>query len=97
MSADDKRLFETALRWNREGARVAIATVAKTWGSAARRQGAHLIVREDGLFEGSVSGGCVEGDVITEAADVIAGATPKWLRYGVADAAAWEVGLACGG
>lgn len=97
MSADDKRLFETALRWSREGARVAIATVAKTWGSAPRRQGAHLIVREDGLFEGSVSGGCVEGDVITEAAEVIAGGVPRWLHYGVADAAAWEVGLACGG
>ena len=97
MSASDADLFRTALAWRREGHSVAIATVTSTWGSAPRRQGAHLIIRQDGMFEGSVSGGCVEGEVIAEAASVIEADTPKRLSYGVADAKAWEVGLACGG
>lgn len=90
-------LLQTARDWLADDHGVALATVIETWGSAPRRQGAHLVVRDDGLFEGSVSGGCVEGEVITEAMALI----PKggWIRldYGVADARAWEVGLACGG
>ncbi len=98
MSGDDTaRLITTLRSWMTAGYKAAIATVIETWGSAPRRMGAHLIIREDGLFEGSVSGGCVEGDVIAEAADVIAENSPKRLEYGVADARAWEVGLACGG
>ncbi len=90
-------LLDTARAWLAAGHGVAVATVIETWGSAPRRQGAHLIVRDDGLFEGSVSGGCVEGEVITEAQTFIG--TKSWTRldYGVADAKAWEVGLACGG
>ncbi len=83
--------------WRTAGHGVALATVIETWGSAPRRTGSHLAVRDDGLFEGSVSGGCVEGDVITEAIDLIAAGGAKRLDYGVADATAWEVGLACGG
>ncbi len=97
MSGTAPDLYRTARDWLAAGHRAAIATVTKTWGSAPRRQGAHLIIREDGLFEGSVSGGCVEGDVVTEALQVIASNEPKRLHYGVADAKAWEVGLACGG
>lgn len=97
MSAEDRALLKQALDWAADGHQVAVATVTKTWGSAPRRRGAHLVIRGDGLFEGSVSGGCVEGDVITEAMDVLAAGTPKRLSYGVADAKAWEVGLACGG
>ena len=95
MSAD--RAITAARDWRRAGHNVALATVIETWGSAPRRVGSHLAIRDDGLFEGSVSGGCVEGDVITEALDLIAGGGFKRLDYGVADAQAWEVGLACGG
>ena len=56
-----------------------------------------MIVHEDGRFEGSVSGGCVESDILATAAEVIAGAPAQLKHYGVADAAAWEVGLPCGG
>ncbi|MGB3723731.1 MAG: XdhC family protein, partial [Pacificimonas sp.] len=97
MSDSASNLYLTAQGWLAAGHGVAIATVTKTWGSAPRRQGAHLLIRDDGLFEGSVSGGCVEGDVVVAAGDVIASNTPKRLHYGVADAKAWEVGLACGG
>ena len=86
-----------ARAWRAAGHGVALATVIETWGSAPRRVGSQLAVRDDGLFEGSVSGGCVEGDVITEAIDLIRDGGFKRLDYGVADAAAWEVGLACGG
>lgn len=87
-----------ALRaWRAEGRRAALATVIETWGSAPRRVGAWLAIRDDGLFVGSVSGGCVEGAVLAEAPDVIAEGGFRVLDYGVADAQAWEVGLACGG
>ena len=90
-------LFATLAGWLATGHAAAIATVVKTWGSAPRRAGAHLIVRDDGLFEGSVSGGCVEGEVIAEALALVPEGKARLLAYGVADAAAWEVGLACGG
>lgn len=90
-------LLATEAGWRAAGQRTAIATVIQTWGSAPRRRGAHLVVREDGLFEGSVSGGCVEGDVITQAVEAIAAGQSRRLDYGVSEARAWEVGLACGG
>jgi xanthine dehydrogenase accessory factor len=90
-------LLATEANWRSAGHRTAIATVIQTWGSAPRRRGAHLVVRDDGLFEGSVSGGCVEGDVITQAVDAIAADKARRLDYGVSEARAWEVGLACGG
>jgi xanthine dehydrogenase accessory factor len=90
-------LLATEAGWRAAGHRTAIATVIQTWGSAPRRRGAHLIVRDDGLFEGSVSGGCVEGDVITQAVEAIAQGASRRIDYGVSEARAWEVGLACGG
>ena len=75
----------------------ALATVVATWGSAPRQSGAHLAVRDDGSFTGSVSGGCVEGAVIAEALAAIRDGRHRLLRYGIADAMAWEAGLACGG
>jgi xanthine/CO dehydrogenase XdhC/CoxF family maturation factor len=71
--------------------------VIETWGSAPRAIGSHLIIDEDANFLGSVSGGCVEGSVITEALDVIADGRPRVLEFGVADETAWRVGLSCGG
>jgi xanthine/CO dehydrogenase XdhC/CoxF family maturation factor len=69
----------------------------ETWGSAPRPVGSHLIIDQDGNFLGSVSGGCVEGSVISEAIDVIESGTAKMLEFGVADETAWRVGLSCGG
>ena len=97
MSDELDHVLTAARDWHAAGHGVALATVIDTWGSAPRRKGAHLVVRDDGLFEGSVSGGCVEGDVISAAVDLIATGGFARLDYGVADAQAWEVGLACGG
>jgi len=79
------------------GAPMALATVVSTWGSAPRPRGSHMLVHADGRFEGSVSGGCVEGEVLALAERVIATGVPERRHYGVSDASAWEVGLPCGG
>ncbi len=76
---------------------MAVATVVETWGSAPRPVGSHLVIDEEGNFEGSVSGGCVEGEVISAAVDVINTGEPKMLEFGVADETAWRAGLSCGG
>lgn len=86
-----------AERWMLDGRDVAVATVIETWGSAPRPVGSHLVIDVEGNFSGSVSGGCVEGAVIAEAADVIASGEPRMLEFGVADETAWRVGLSCGG
>jgi xanthine/CO dehydrogenase XdhC/CoxF family maturation factor len=89
--------LDIAEAWKGEGRDVAIATVIETWGSAPRPVGSHLVVDAEGNFQGSVSGGCVEGAVISEAIDVILSGAPKMLEFGVADETAWRVGLSCGG
>lgn len=89
--------LDVAEDWLKEGRAVALATVVDTWGSAPRPVGSHLVIDGNGAFEGSVSGGCVEGAVVAEAVDIAAGAPPKLLEFGVADETAWEVGLSCGG
>tara|TARA_R110002126_G_scaffold28093_1_gene93698 strand:- start:9226 stop:9555 length:330 start_codon:yes stop_codon:yes gene_type:complete len=86
-----------AERWMGEGREVAIATVVETWGSAPRPTGSHLVIDGDGNFHGSVSGGCVEGAVVSEAAEIIREGEPRMLEFGVADETAWQVGLSCGG
>ena len=93
--ADNDSVLAAADAW--KGSKMALATVVSTWGSAPRPRGSHMLVHEDGRFEGSVSGGCVEGDILDTAAQVIAGAPFAVKKYGVADASAWEVGLPCGG
>lgn len=93
--SDNDAVIRKAIEWR--GARMAIATVVATWGSAPRPRGSHMIVQEDGRFEGSISGGCVEADVLQRAAEVIAGRAGHVAAYGVADADAWAVGLPCGG
>lgn len=97
MLAREEDVLEAAERWRREGRGVALATVLETWGSAPRPVGSHLVIDEAGRFLGSVSGGCVEGAVVAEALEVIATGAPKRLDFGVADEAAWTVGLSCGG
>ena len=93
--AENDSVIAAARAW--KGEPLAIATVVSTWGSAPRPRGSHMLVHADGRFEGSVSGGCVESDILQAAAEVIAGAPFQVRQYGVADAAAWEVGLPCGG
>lgn len=90
-------VLTTAEAWRAEGRDIALATVVETWGSAPRPTGSHLVVDSEGNFEGSVSGGCVEGSVVAEAADVIEAGEPRMLEFGVADETAWRVGLSCGG
>ncbi len=93
--AENDSVLTAARHW--QGEPLALATVVSTWGSAPRPRGSHMLVHADGRFEGSVSGGCVESDILQTAAEVIAGAPFQLKRYGVADDAAWEVGLPCGG
>lgn len=89
--------LETAAEWWDAGKGVAIATVVATWGSSPRPVGSQLVVGDDGVFVGSVSGGCVEGAVVRESLEVIADGEPRILDFGVSNEQAWEVGLACGG
>lgn len=97
MLSTDKDILHEAANWARAGRGVAVATVVETWGSAPRPVGSHLVIDEEGNFLGSVSGGCVEGAVVAEAAEVIADGRPRMLEFGVADETAWQVGLSCGG
>jgi xanthine dehydrogenase accessory factor len=97
MSTGDRSVISSALDWLEEGRRVALATVIQTWGSAPRPVGSQLAIDGGGNFLGSVSGGCVEGEVIAEAEEVLLSKKPKTLEFGVEDGTAWKAGLACGG
>ena len=90
-------VLQTAREWLDENRKLALATVVETWGSAPVPVGGHLVVDADGAFAGSVSGGCVEAEVIARAEDVIASGSPELLDFGVDDETAWGLGLACGG
>jgi xanthine/CO dehydrogenase XdhC/CoxF family maturation factor len=90
-------VLATALAWLEAGRSVALATVVETCGSSPRPVGSSLVVAADGAFEGSVSGGCVEGAVVSAAQDVIANGESIIMDFAYTDAEAWDVGLACGG
>lgn len=94
---NDAELRATALTWRNSGRGVAIATVIETWGSAPRAAGSHLVVDDRGHFAGSVSGGCVEADVILAAQDCIEDGASRLLEFGVDEEVAWRMGLPCGG
>jgi xanthine/CO dehydrogenase XdhC/CoxF family maturation factor len=97
MSAEHDNVLEAAADWLAAGKGVALATVVTTWGSSPRPAGSQLAVDETGAMVGSVSGGCIEGAVVTEAIGAIEDGKPRLLDFGVSDEQAWEVGLACGG
>ena len=92
-----RQVLEIAQDWLSQDRSIAVATVIETWGSAPQPTGSKLIIDFDGNFEGSVSGGCVEGAIVAAAKDVIRSKTAKVLEFGVTDETAWEVGLSCGG
>ena len=94
---DHEDILGTAARWRGEGRGVALATVVTTWGSSPRPVGSQLVVDDKGSMLGSVSGGCIEGAVVTEARQTIADGQTRLIDYGISDETAWQVGLACGG
>ncbi len=83
--------------WLRDHETVALATVVSTWGSAPRPAGSRMAVSRSGRLSGSVSGGCLEGDVFEHAQAVLKGGPAQLHHYGVSDDLAWTVGLSCGG
>lgn len=98
MDSLDTQVLNAARRWAAAGRRFALVTVARTWGSAPRPPGAWMALRDDGLVQGSVSGGCIEDDLIARmAAGEFAGTAPQVARYGVTAEEARRFGLPCGG
>jgi xanthine dehydrogenase accessory factor len=98
MNSTDYIVLKTALSWLREGKRIAIATVVQTWGSSPRPVGSWLAIREDGQVVGSVSGGCVEDDLIRRVqTEILTRNTPELVIYGVSKEEAARFGLPCGG
>ena len=98
----DTEVVKTAVAWFEAGHRATLATVVRTWGSAPRPIGAMLVIRDDGHVIGSVSGGCVEDDLIERvktltAAQQSTGAKPEVVTYGVTADQAARFGLPCGG
>lgn len=88
---------EAALAWHRQGQGAALATVIETWGSAPRQAGSQLAISGAGEMVGSVSGGCVEGAVVTEALEALSDRKSRLMTFGVSDDTAFAAGLACGG
>jgi xanthine dehydrogenase accessory factor len=83
--------------WLEQGDPVAVATVISTWGSAPRPAGSRMAISQSGKIAGSVSGGCLEGEVFEQAQAILTGKPAKLFHYGVSDDLAWTVGLSCGG
>jgi xanthine dehydrogenase accessory factor len=92
-----REIAEELRQWRAAGDGVAIATVVETWGSSPRPLGSKMLASSSGKMAGSVSNGCIEGDVFEAAQEVLASGRPRLVEYGVADDVAFEVGLACGG
>jgi xanthine dehydrogenase accessory factor len=93
-----KEILEDVERWRTAGRRVAIARVVDIEGSGPRDPGAAMAVSEEAEVAGSVSGGCVEGAVVTEALDILMeGSRGRMVSFGYSDDEAFAVGLTCGG
>ncbi len=103
MESLDLVVLNDAMAWHQAGHAVTLVTVVETWGSAPRPAGALLAIRDDGLLSGSVSGGCVEDDLIArtqaacQAVSTEAAAKPSLIVYGVSKEEAARFGLPCGG
>ena len=94
----DLQVMRRVLAWQQAGHRVVLSTITRTWGSAPRPPGSSVAIRDDGLVAGSVSGGCIEDDLIDKARQgaLVAG-VPQVVRYGIDADAAHRFGLPCGG
>jgi xanthine/CO dehydrogenase XdhC/CoxF family maturation factor len=92
-----KEILPEIERWQQEGEEVVVATVVANRRTAPRPVGSSLAIARSGKLCGSVSGGCVENDVVEQAQEVFASGEPKLLSYGITDEEAWAVGLPCGG
>jgi xanthine dehydrogenase accessory factor len=90
-------IFSDLEEWSKNGRLIALATVIKTWGASPRTVGAKMAVNDKGDITGSVSGGCVEGAVVSASMETIKTGNAQLLHFDVADKTAWEVGVACGG
>lgn len=98
MDSVDLEVLKSSVRWTAEGHRTLLVTVVRTWGSSPRPEGAMLAVRDDGLVVGSVSGGCIEDDIIDRVRrEGIAARTPEAIKYGISAEEAHRFGLPCGG
>ena len=98
MNSTDLSVLKAAVDWLKEGHPVAIATIVQTWGSAPRPVGSWLAIRQDGQVAGSVSGGCVEDDLIRRVqTEILTRDTPEFVVYGVSQQEAARFGLPCGG
>ena len=98
MTKSSDTILETANSWIETNQKIALATVIETWGSSPCQIGSKMIVNEKGKFLGSVSGGCVEANVISECLELIKNKNSfKKIYFTVQDENAWSVGLACGG
>ena len=94
----DEKILDEALQWVEQNKKVILATVIQTWGSSPRPIGSLMIVNDLGDFSGSVSGGCVEGEVVKQCLDLInQNQEFKKIDFKVSNESAWNVGLACGG
>ena len=98
MKNSSETILESANNWIESRQKVALATVIKTWGSSPCQIGSKMIINEKGEFLGSVSGGCVEANVINECLELMKNNVSfKKIHFTVQDENAWSVGLACGG
>tara|TARA_Y100000768_G_scaffold297168_1_gene230998 strand:+ start:93 stop:422 length:330 start_codon:yes stop_codon:yes gene_type:complete len=91
-------ILDEAISWIESGQQVALVTVVETWGSSPFQIGSKMIINEKGNFLGSVSGGCIETNIITECLKLIKNKSSfKKIDFKISDENAWNVGLACGG
>src|SRR3954468_17925776 len=98
MDSVDIEVLRTAEGWRKSGHKAALGTIVKTWGAAPRRVGAMVAIRDDGQIVGSVSGGCVEDDLVEKVREKFAHAKrPELVTYGITNAEATRWGLPCGG
>jgi xanthine dehydrogenase accessory factor len=94
----DLQVLKRADEWQRAGRRAVLGTIVRTWGSAPRPVGSHVVIRDDGLVAGSVSGGCIEDDLVDRVRSrALASDKPQRVKYGVTAEDAFKFGLPCGG
>ena len=96
--SNELEILEEAISWLKINKKVVLATVISTWGSSPFRVGTKMIINEEGDFLGSVSGGCIEANVIEESVELLKNEYSfKKLEFNVSDENAWNLGLTCGG